>query len=314
MSNPLVSIITPCYNGAKVMHRLLDSILAQTYKNIEFILVNDGSTDESEAIWYSYVDKFDEAGIKHIYVYQKNQGLGAAINSGLKIFTGDYLCWPDIDDYLEPASIEKRLIFLESHLDYGSVSSDANIFNENDLINPIDRAAGWMTHKYDEWQFKWMLLGQSLYCPGCHMLRTSSFLDVNPNRYIYPARRGQNNQMLLPIYYKYKHGFIDEPLYNYIIYKKSMSTPDTTKEQALDRENEYSKILKWCIEQINMDKKSKEDCYNIIYQNTWNRMSKVFYTYGDPISFLILYFKLKIYKTDMKYEIKNIYKAIKNFF
>lgn len=314
MSNPLVSIITPCYNGAKVMHRLLDSILAQTYKNIEFILVNDGSTDESEAIWYSYVDKFDKAGIKHIYIYQKNQGLGAAINSGLKIFTGDYLCWPDIDDYLEPTSIEKRLIFLESHPDYGSVSSDANIFNENDLINPIDRAAGWMTHKYDEWQFKWMLLGQSLYCTGCHMLRTSSFLDVNPNRYIYPARRGQNNQMLLPIYYKYKHGFIDEPLYNYIIYKKSMSTPDTTKEKVLDRENEYSEILKWCIEQINMDIKSKEDCYNIIKQNTWNRFSKVYYTFGDPISFLNLYFKLKIYKTDMKYEIKNIYKAIKNFF
>ena len=52
--NPLVSIITPCYNGENVMHRLLDSILSQTYSNIEFILINDGSTDHSEEIWYQY--------------------------------------------------------------------------------------------------------------------------------------------------------------------------------------------------------------------------------------------------------------------
>ena len=99
--NPLVSIITPCYNGENVMHRLLDSILSQTYSNIEFILINDGSTDHSEEIWYQYEKKFNEKGIKTIYIHQRNQGLGAAINAGLKVFTGDYLCWPDIDDYFE---------------------------------------------------------------------------------------------------------------------------------------------------------------------------------------------------------------------
>ena len=56
--NPLVSIITPCYNGENVMHRLLDSILSQTYSNIEFILINDGSTDHSEEILVSYEKKF----------------------------------------------------------------------------------------------------------------------------------------------------------------------------------------------------------------------------------------------------------------
>ena len=60
--NPLVSIITPCYNGENVMHRLLDSILSQTYSNIEFILINDGSTDHSEEIWYQYEKKFNEKG------------------------------------------------------------------------------------------------------------------------------------------------------------------------------------------------------------------------------------------------------------
>ena len=191
--NPLVSIITPCYNGENVMHRLLDSILSQTYSNIEFILINDGSTDHSEEIWYQYEKKFNEKGIKTIYIHQRNQGLGAAINAGLKVFTGDYLCWPDIDDYFEDTSVEKRVNFLETHKEYGSVSSDANQYMEDNLSEPVGTMASWLKHKEDEWQFEWLLKGQSLFCPGCHMLRTTSFLDVNPDRYIYPARTKQPN-------------------------------------------------------------------------------------------------------------------------
>ena len=72
--NPLVSIITPCYNGENVMHRLLDSILSQTYSNIEFILINDGSTDHSEEIWYQYEKKFNEKRYKnHLYSSEKSR-------------------------------------------------------------------------------------------------------------------------------------------------------------------------------------------------------------------------------------------------
>ena len=308
---PLVSIITPCYNGEKVMHRLLDSILSQTYNNIEFILVNDGSTDRSEEIWFEYEKKFKRNGIKTIYIYQSNQGLGAAINAGLKVFTGDYLCWPDIDDYFEDTSVEKRVNFLEAHKEYGSVSSDANKYMEDNLSEPVGTMASWMKHKEDEWQFEWMLKGQSLFCPGCHMLRTTSFLDVNPDRYIYPARRGQNSQMLLPIYYKYKHGFIDEPLYNYIVYKKSMSTPDMTMESALDRINEYLELLKWTFEQIPMGEEMQKICFEQLRNLKWKNTSEVYLKYGNPIKFLRLYFELKIYQTRMRKEIKLIFETIK---
>ncbi len=173
------------------MHRLLDSILTQTYRPIEFILVNDGSTDSSAEVWSAYEPRFDAAGIKHQYIYQENQGLGAAINAGLQAFTGAYFCWPDIDDYLEGTSIEKRVAFLEENPEYGSVSSDAYEFLEEDLEHPIGTVAGWMKHIREPWQFRYMLQGQSVYCSGCHMLRTSCFLKVNPSRRIYPARRGQ---------------------------------------------------------------------------------------------------------------------------
>ena len=309
---PLVSVIVPCYNGEKVMHRLLDSLLNQTYKNLEIILVNDGSKDNSEKIWKRYEKKFDSLGMKHKYVYQKNQGLSAAINSGLKIFTGDYLCWPDIDDYLEGTSIEKRVAFLEDHLEYGSVSSDANEFLEKDLNKPIGRVAEWMKYINEEWQFKYLLQGQSIYCSGCHMLRTRCFLDVNPDRNIYPARRGQNNQMLLPIYYKYKHGFIDEPLYNYIIYKKSMSSPDITEEKALDRHKEYLTLLQETLKTIRLDESMKKFCDKELKRIEWDRFSDIYIRYGQIIKFLKLYLKLKIYRTEQKQEIKRIIRLIKN--
>lgn len=306
MDKPLVSIITPCYNGAKVMHRLLNSILEQTYKNIEFILVNDGSTDNSENIWKQYEKKFRESGIKTIYIYQKNAGLGAAINTGLAAFSGEYLCWPDVDDFLEKTSVEKRVRFLEEHKDYGSVSSDANKYLENNLEKPVGTMANYMQHIGEEWQFKWLLLGQSLFCSGCHMLRTSCFLDVNPNRYIYPARRGQNNQMLLPIYYKYKHGYINEPLYNYIVYNHSMSTPDTTEEMALNRINEYIALLKWTFEQINMKEQDITFCDNKLRQIEWYEKSEIYFKFSKPLDALRIYFKLRMYKTESKKEIKRV--------
>mgnify|MGYP000700747820 FL=1 len=80
--------------------------------------------------------------------------------------------------------------------------------------------------------------------PGCFMVRMSAFDDANPNRYIFPTRRGQDWQMLLPIMYKYKCGFIDEPLYEYYIRKGSMS--DQTNdilETVLHRYDMYEESI-----------------------------------------------------------------------
>lgn len=251
MKDPLVSIITPCFNGEKFLYRCLDAILNQTYSNIEFIFVNDGSTDTTEEIILSYKKNFADKGIAFKYIDQKNKGLGGAILAGLKIFTGEYLCWPDSDDMLMPNSIEKRVRFLEHHLEFGSVSSNAYIFNQDDLINPIGFIANKEHKNLDQKQFLHLLLGKSIFCSGCHMVRAKAFLDVNPNRYIYPAKRGQNWQMLLPLYYKYDRGFIDEPLYAYINYRSSMSK-DHNKEEILYRISEHDEIIYHTLKQINM--------------------------------------------------------------
>lgn len=96
INHPKVSLILPIYNMEKFLERCVDSILAQTYKNLEIILVNDGSKDRTDEICkkYASLDK------RVIYVSQKNGGLCAARNTGLDHASGDYIIFIDPDDYV----------------------------------------------------------------------------------------------------------------------------------------------------------------------------------------------------------------------
>ena len=71
--DPIVSIITPCYNGENYVQRFLDSILAQTYSSIELIIINDGSIDNTEKIVYGYKESLKTRNIKLVYIYQENK-------------------------------------------------------------------------------------------------------------------------------------------------------------------------------------------------------------------------------------------------
>lgn len=281
MNKGLVSIIVPCYNVERVIDKCIKSILNQTYKKLEVIFVNDGSTDNTEKIILSYKREFEKKNMIFKYIYQENKGLGGAINTGLKHFTGEYLVWPDADDTLASTSIEKKVVFLENKPEYGSVTSDANIYKEDDLLNPIRKITDIFKYNNEEEQFEYMLLGKSIFCSGCHMVKTKAFLDVNPNREIFEARRGQNWQMLLPVYYKYKRGFINEPLYNYIIYKDSMSSGDDTKEKKIQRENEHLDIISNTLKNMLINDSEKERYYKMFYEGYIRRIFYIGIDYKD---------------------------------
>lgn len=104
MDNPKISIIIPVYNGANYMHKAIDSALAQTYENIEIIVVNDGSNDggETDRIAKSY-------GNKIRYFLKENGGSSSALNCGIKNMTGDYFAWLSHDDVYEPKRIEETV-------------------------------------------------------------------------------------------------------------------------------------------------------------------------------------------------------------
>ena len=243
----LVSIVSPCYNGESYLNRYFDAIIKQTYRPLELILVNDGSTDKSEEIILSYQDKIKDAGIDFKYIKKENQGSGSAVNDGLKLITGEYIVWPDTDDFLYPESIEKRVKFLEENKGYGFVTSDGRTYLEGSLekkgiIKAIVTKDGCM--------FDNVISGNVVYNPCGYMIRTSAFLDVNPNKEIFPSRYGQNIQMLLPVSFKYRCGHLEEELYGRVDRANSLSKSvwkngnEAWKKRVLGLEEIYVETLK----------------------------------------------------------------------
>lgn len=103
MHNEMISVIVPCYNLAGYTRKCVDSILKQTYKNIELIVIDDGSTDETPEILQEYADKDKRV----VFVRQKNQGAGVAINYAVSIANGNYITFVDNDDWIEESMYEK---------------------------------------------------------------------------------------------------------------------------------------------------------------------------------------------------------------
>ena len=111
-TNGKISVIVPVYNVEKWLNMCIDSILAQSYKNLEVILVNDGSTDKSKDICDSYSKKDNRVRVLNI----KNSGQSVARNIGLKEAKGDYILFIDSDDYIsDKAIIEKFINILDSN-------------------------------------------------------------------------------------------------------------------------------------------------------------------------------------------------------
>ena len=101
--NPLVSIIIPVYNGERYLREAIDSVLNQIYKNIEVIIVNDGSKDKSEEIIKSYKDS------RIRYFRKENGGVASALNLGIQKMEGDYFSWLSHDDVYFIDKIEKQI-------------------------------------------------------------------------------------------------------------------------------------------------------------------------------------------------------------
>lgn len=109
MSSNLVSVIVPCYNHAKHLTETLDSVQAQTYVNWECVIVNDGSSDNTEEISL----KYSKADKRFKYLYQPNQGVVAARNNGVHHSSGIYILPLDGDDKIAPTYLEKAVTVLD---------------------------------------------------------------------------------------------------------------------------------------------------------------------------------------------------------
>lgn len=298
MNKPLVSIITPCYNMENLIERLMDSVIKQTYRPLEFILVDDGSTDNSLNVVKNYTEKFSTARIIFKIIHQENKGLGGAINAGLKEVTGEYLCWPDADDYLEKSSIEERVKAFEEHPECAVVTSNAYIRKSSDIDKYELLIKDKVSYHDDPEQFLYHLNSKSIFCPGCHMIKMDKFLEMYPDKEIYPARRGQNWQMLLPLYYKYPRYFLNIPLYNYIVYPNSMSKGDVDYESTIKRAIEHETILLETLDKISKWQNVDMGKYKTLVTKKYTRdkmnLARGYYQFKDYKKFFLDGKKLKL--------------------
>lgn len=141
-----ISVIIPCYNTEKYLKQCLDSVINQTFKDIEIICVNDGSTDTTLQILEEYAQKDSRIKI----VTQENKGLSGARNTGLEYVTSKYCYFLDSDDYIEPNLLDTAINILNNNqVDYYCFGSKVFIEDEKDLVQDTESMNEYLRIKFN---------------------------------------------------------------------------------------------------------------------------------------------------------------------
>lgn len=150
--NPLVSIIIPAYNSSLFIPKTLQSVIDQTYTNLECLIVDDGSTDDLKAA----INPFLEKHLFIKYIHQDNKGLSSARNTGFSNAHGTYIQFLDADDLISPGKIEEQVSILEKHEEIGVSYTNYRPFN-SDTGKLLDRYSHLITKEnpLEDFLFKW---------------------------------------------------------------------------------------------------------------------------------------------------------------
>lgn len=235
-----VSIIIPIYNVEPYLRKMLDSVLAQTWQNIQLVAVNDGSTDRSEDIFRSCESRLREKLSEVIYLkHEQNLSASEAVNTALPFCEGEYFCCADADDVLMPDNIRKKAEYLDRFPSLAMVRSNGVRFHEgserySELAKPEDKRVKNI--------FEDLLFSETFCHDGCYMLRTETFFSCYPDRKIPVSRQGQNMQLLLPPASLSNCGYIDDLLFLYRIHKTNHSLSFSRFPDMLERKKEFEQL------------------------------------------------------------------------
>ena len=257
--------MTPCFNGEKYVELLIHSILKQSYKNgMEFIFIDDGSTDNTESIVKKYKKDFEDKNIILKYIKQKNGGQASAINNGLKYVEGEFIIWPDSDDYFENDAIETMVNFLNKNKEYNAVRANVAFRKDNTEKEIIEIRRSNNPQNTD--LFLNYIIEEDTYCfaGGVMMIKAQNFFKNNKGRNILVNRAGQNWQLILPAVYKSKTGYIDKVVYNYLVREGSHSRTKEKKLDVIKRMENHRKILRKTVSKIIDDKEEKKKYLKVI--------------------------------------------------
>ncbi len=212
---PLVSLISPTYKAEQYLADFLHSVLMQDYDNIEFILINDGSDDNSASIIQDYAIRFEQKGINFHYIKKDHAGQAQAFNTALPLVNGEFLTWADSDDLLHPQNISAKVAYMQRHPQCAMLRSNALEFNDDGLILQKSRHSANLVDKQCLNIFDKLFKSKTYCLAGCYMLKTELFRKCYPKMQIPDSIVGQNLQLLLPAASRVECHYLDRVLLSY---------------------------------------------------------------------------------------------------
>lgn len=199
--NPKISVVIPSYNRANYILETVTSVLRQSSRDFEIIIVDDGSTDNTREI---LADLVNENLVR--YIFQENSGESAARNCGISKSKGEYIAFLDSDDLFLPKKLEKQATFMDENPGIGLVHCWYSKFSDEN--QDLGRRN---TSRYSGWVYPEMLLTwQVLLSPSCIMVRSNVLEDVGP--FDVDQYWGADLDMWRRIAKKYQFGLIPEVL------------------------------------------------------------------------------------------------------
>ncbi|MBC2456336.1 glycosyltransferase family 2 protein [Clostridium beijerinckii] len=249
----LISVIVPVYNVEKYLPQCIDSILNQTEKNLEIILVDDGSLDNSGKI----CDEFSKRDDRIIVIHKKNNGLSSARNAGLEIARGNYIGFVDSDDWLDKTMYEVLLKLLKENNSDISCCDFFKTANSNDSIPHIDNEIINSYNNIESLNNFYNGLYTQTVVAWNKLYKRELFKDIS-----YPVGKIHEDEgTTYKLYYKAnKITYTNRPLYYYRITPNSITTSKFNKKRLdiidvydekvkfiknINNEEIYSKTLKW---------------------------------------------------------------------
>jgi glycosyltransferase involved in cell wall biosynthesis len=232
-SNPLVSIVIPVHNGEKYIKEAIDSCFAQSYANIEVIVVDDKSEDTTLDILRGYGDKIS------VIPVEKQNGLGNVINIGIRASKGKYIARMDADDIMYPERVQKQVEYLESNPNCVAVGGQIDIVDENGSITG---------HREYAIEDKDIKKNRFLFMPFAHpavTLRRSTVEDIG----LYPENmwKVEDVKFFLILSTKGEFHNLEDTVLKYRMTFKTQS-----QSKMLDHFKKTNEIRKWAVKELNI--------------------------------------------------------------
>lgn len=288
----LVSIIVPVYNVEKYLEKCLESIINQTYKNLEIICIDDGSPDNSIDI----LNKFSEKDPRIKIIRQKNRGLSGARNTGINISKGKYITFVDSDDWIENNMVELLVKKMEIE------DLELVICGRNHIINGEVKAI--KLDKIEKILMDRILSGKEYFL---EIISKTNLFTASAYNKLYLLEKIKKENLIFPegrlyedllfvfkyLYFSKKVNIVNKELYNYFINREGAITNKINTRDIIDINYTYKEIYNFLEEQQDLkyfyNKKTQE------YLFIW--MTRA-------ILFKLLYLKNKMIKKNVMIELK----------